>query len=444
MDPKLIVEEAVRLFMDSANRKQIDLKCLVDRDVPRHLRGDPYRLRQILTNLIGNALKFTETGEVTITARRHEHSEQGLMLFFEVRDTGRGMAPDMQARVFDAFWQEDGSPTREYGGTGLGLAIARQLVEMMGGEIGLESELGKGSRFWFTVRLDEEAEGTLSEVMRPLVSSDVSEDSEQGDDAGSRSSLEGRILLAEDDRLNQEVAAQMLSYLGCEVEVVDTGQKAVETAATHSYDLILMDCRMPEMSGYEAARQIRHKEQTLGSAKSRIPIIALTANAIQGDRERCLAAGMDDHLGKPFTMDALRGVLVPWLRNRKVGPRTVLYIEDDPVLVELVRTIVLTRSNFTFLFAHRAEPRIALARTHCPDLILTQKPLWKNALVVADLPGISCAGGDPVLGAGRQSLLGSCRRCRRSRGRCFVLLSGHGDLRLVPPEGRGAYESAIE
>jgi two-component system sensor histidine kinase/response regulator len=449
-----IVEELVELFAEPAHRKGIELAYCLDPALPSVFLGDPVRLRQILTNLLSNAIKFTAHGEVVLEVAEHTvHSPEltpppdaaSTLLRFTVRDTGIGIAPEMQTKIFASFAQVDGSTTRKYGGTGLGLTIAKQLTHMMGGSIGVDSTPELGSTFWFTVCLlkpppgvqptpvlyqglqgrrvlivdDNEtnrtilcqwvgiwgmhhesaadgpqaleklrtavtrgepydfavldmmmpgmdgitlthaikADATIAAVRLVLLTSmgvhtRVQEARQAGivgflskpvrqsqlynclltaSEASAQSvapapqpkappiidltPLQGRILLAEDNPINQEVAVGMLESLGCQVDVVATGLQAVEALERGSYDAVLMDCQMPEMGGLEATRIMREREAvpTISRAVRHTPIIALTAHALPSDREQCLAAGMDDYLSKPFTLDALHATLARWL-----------------------------------------------------------------------------------------------------------------------------------
>jgi CheY-like chemotaxis protein len=418
--------------------------------MPTAYRGDPARLRQILTNLLGNALKFTERGEVVVRAGIAGESESEAVVRLEVRDTGIGIAPENQARIFDSFTQADGTTTRKYGGTGLGLAISKNLAEMMGGSIGVESELGRGSTFWFTVRLGKstksivlnqrfllqemhlqalivddnatnreilqhelaawnmstssangaavalerlraasarkvpfdlaiidlympdmdgielaraiQADPAIPKLHLILLSSVLHDyDAKQLREAGfqahlikpvrqsqlfdciancmgavqrkSRAPSAGeppvvspangaeplrrRILVVEDNAVNQEVTKEMLGMMGCRVELAKDGGEAVDAVKAKAYDLVLMDCQMPVMDGFEATGVIRRIE-TRDRSKTRLPIVALTADAVEGDRERCLAAGMDDYLAKPFTQGDLRSMLEKWLLRQQM------------------------------------------------------------------------------------------------------------------------------
>ena len=302
-DPRKEVRQVTEAFAEMAHSKGLQLNCTLSANLPRTVLGDSGRLRQILTNLIGNAVKFTEAGEVGIQVRAAETDALSVLIGFEVSDTGIGIPPDKQRHIFDAFAQADGSTTRRYGGTGLGLSIARQLCEMMGGSIDLTSEPGRGSTFRFSVRLARpEAEGAPE-----LVAPERSEATSAKDFAGAR------VLLVEDNPVNLEVAQAVLETSGCDVETATNGLEALESFERGQYRLIFMDCQMPEMDGFEAAAEIRRREAGSGS---RVPIIALTASAIEGDREQCLAAGMDDYLPKPFTAEQIRSALANW-----VGPQ---------------------------------------------------------------------------------------------------------------------------
>ncbi|MEZ4334357.1 MAG: ATP-binding protein [Myxococcota bacterium] len=304
-----VVQEVVDLFAEAASRQGIDLAQAVAGDVPERLCGDPFRLRQILVNLVGNALKFTERGSVSIAVALVEAVEGEAMITIDVRDTGIGVAPAAQAAIFDAFAQADGSTTRQYGGTGLGLAIVKRLVGLMGGDVGLTSEVGVGSVFSFGVRMPIGAASTASGKAAPsVVRTGASMD---------RATSMRRILVAEDNPVNTEVATAMLRLFGHAVESVGCGRAAVEASEGGAFDLILMDCQMPEMDGFEATRVIRAREARTGAV--RVPIVALTAHAMSGDREQCLAAGMDDYLSKPFTRSALAGVLERWLAPQSRG-----------------------------------------------------------------------------------------------------------------------------
>ncbi|OPY14560.1 MAG: Autoinducer 2 sensor kinase/phosphatase LuxQ [Syntrophus sp. PtaB.Bin001] len=305
-----LVEEVTEFFKSQGQLKGIELSCRIGSELPAALRGDPVRLRQVLVNLLGNAVKFTEEGKITLSVSLEEETERTALLRFEVQDTGVGIAPDALSRIFTAFAQEDGSTTRQYGGTGLGLAIVSQLVPMMGGKIEVESTQGKGSTFRFTARL-EKSDYRAAAASRPLPT--LPHVMEEEEDRKPFSSF--RILLVEDNPVNQTLSAAMLEYFGCNADVADDGLEALEKVATNQYDLILMDCQMPRMDGYEATEAIRKQEADAGtSGEARhTPIIALTAHALEGDREICLMAGMDDYLSKPFKADELNSILSRWL-----------------------------------------------------------------------------------------------------------------------------------
>jgi PAS domain S-box-containing protein len=426
------VEDVVQLLAPRAHSKGVELACRFDEQLPSAIKGDPYRLRQVLTNLLGNALKFTNTGEVLIDAARDE--SRGLMV--SVHDTGIGMSEETRSRLFTAFAQADGSTTRRFGGTGLGLAISRHLVELMGGEIGCDSAEGKGSTFWFTLPLqaatntppvaypkelvgkralivDDNATNTdilahharmagmvhvaaadgpqalaalrehaqrgdhfdlaivdmkmpgmtgldLAAVVRgdpslkglPMVmvtslhsneelnrarelgitaylskpvrrqelfralAQSVGATSSKKSDAPRKTAnttrIRARVLMAEDNSVNQFVARNMFKVMGCEYEIVPNGQEALLAVQSGGFDIVLMDCQMPIMDGYEATAQIRGW-QAAQPGSPRIPIVALTANALVGDADLCLAAGMDDHLAKPYSRDQLTSIMAKWL-----------------------------------------------------------------------------------------------------------------------------------
>ena len=296
-----VIEEVAAPFRESALDRGLSLVALVPSSVPRLLVGDPYRLRQVLANLVSNAVKFTEQGRVAIRVSVAEADGAQVTLAFVVEDTGPGIPPEQQARIFDAFAQADGSTTRRYGGTGLGLAIARQLCVLMGGDIAVTSEPGCGASFRFTVRfrLAGEVKATA-----PAPRDTVDEDAPR---------IAARVLLVEDNRVNLLVAAGMLGRIGCTVETAATGKEALARLADGRFDLVLMDCQMPDMDGFETTAAIRAREAADGV---RLPIVALTANAVEGDRDHCLSAGMDDYLAKPFRLTDLRRVVAHWC-----GPR---------------------------------------------------------------------------------------------------------------------------
>lgn len=432
IDLRRLVEEAVETFAEPASAKGIELVTVVAADANTHVMTDPTRLRQVLVNLIGNALKFTETGEIVIRLDTREVRDR-VDARFEVRDTGIGIREENQAAIFESFTQEDGSTTRVYGGTGLGLAISREIVSLLGGKLELESHPGVGSSFYFTLPLDcdagyegeerspqtvagkrilvvddnetnleilenhlaswrakvvtassaSEALAAMDErdepfdlaildwhmpetdglelarqirsreqnyALRILMLSSLSRSVEEADrnalcisaqitkpvrqsdlfDAllsalGTASAepakashtpsgerrLEGRVLLAEDNTVNQAVAVGMLRHMGLEVDVVANGQEAVEKVAAVGYDAVLMDCQMPVLDGFDATREIRRQE--LACLEPPAAIIALTANALKGDRQKCLEAGMNDYLSKPFTAEELHSVLSRWI-----------------------------------------------------------------------------------------------------------------------------------
>jgi PAS domain S-box-containing protein len=427
------VEDVVQLLAPRAHAKHLEIACRIDERLPGAVRGDPYRLRQVLTNLIGNAIKFTDHGEVLVDVRRRDEN----LLHFSVRDSGIGIGPETRTRLFKAFAQADSSTTRRFGGTGLGLAISHNLVQLMGGMMGVESATDQGSTFWFTLPLTPaaglppvpdpgalarrhvlvvddntmnreileqhvlaggmrsacatdgfdalrqlkraqqqgnpfdiavidmkmpcmdglelaaavRADPLLSDLRLVLVSSLHSPDElararelgigaylskpvkrqelfralahtvgevqaePQGADTDQRSvlpTIRARVLLAEDNGVNQVVARNMLKALGCEPEIVRNGEEALRVVKQGGYHIVLMDCQMPVMDGYAATRAIREWESA-NAMPRRLPIVALTANALVGDAEQCFAAGMDGHLAKPYTRQQLAAILTRWL-----------------------------------------------------------------------------------------------------------------------------------
>jgi CheY-like chemotaxis protein len=264
--------------------------------------GDPVRLRQIVTNLTANALKFTHQGKVVVRVAMDHRKANEIGLRFTVSDTGIGIPPEKLHTIFDPFEQADSSITRSYGGTGLGLSICSRLIALMGGQISVESELGKGSNFAFTVRLglakNKVSPGATPHMPRP--------DRAQ---ANSQYSEHTRILFAEDNLVNQKIMASLLKKLGYDVTIVNNGSEALDLLHQQSFDLCLMDVQMPVMDGLTATGRIRQTEDPA----HRLPIIAVTANAMTGDRERFLAAGMDDYLAKPVDTAKLRVMLERWL-----------------------------------------------------------------------------------------------------------------------------------
>src|SRR6266571_99544 len=438
MDLRRTLEDVVDLLAERARAKGLELACSIPANLATHVKGDPLRLGQVLTNLVGNAIKFTEQGSVVIRVAGLEETAHNVTLRFEVSDTGAGISAAAQSHIFEEFAQGDGSTTRKHGGSGLGLAISRQLVEMMGGNIYVESVLGTGSTFWFTSRFEKQETqdsraapmGMLTGVRALIVESSVINggilhsqmsnwgmtnrvaatpeqaidllaqaaarnapydiaiidlglpgmdalelartiraradiaklrlvmlthrqvDMQNARDAGidaclakpvrqtvlyeclvnvmacqpqeavaprdvrepvntAPAGIRGNILLVEDNLINQQVALGILQIQGYSVTVVNNGREALDAHAQGAFDLILMDCHMPEMDGFEATREIRGRERS--SIGKRVPIIALTANAMAQDREECLSTGMDDHLSKPFSMQTMQDMLHRWI-----------------------------------------------------------------------------------------------------------------------------------
>lgn len=286
-----LIRELESLFSIKANEKGLSLQSKLSAKIPKYLSGDPHRFKQILLNLINNAIKFTEKGSVSIeiTTLKSADPEQ-ILVKTMVTDTGIGVREEQLSKLFQNFEQLDASNTRKYGGTGLGLAISRKLAQMMGGEIGVESKYGSGSTFWFVIPFKkaqhEHPKKQKIAPAEPLVNRKL------------------KILLAEDNLINQKVAAFSLQQMGHQVVIANNGREAVEKFTNNQFDLILMDVQMPEMSGFEATRAIRKIENQSAGSKH-IPILALTANAMKGDMEQCIASGMDAYLSKPFQQEEL-------------------------------------------------------------------------------------------------------------------------------------------
>ncbi len=326
------LEEAKGLLTAAASEKGLNISSFMDPDVPLHLCGDQGKLRQILVNLLSNAVKFTIEGRieihVSIDHQDHDH-ENDVALLFSVSDTGIGIPPHRLHVLFSPFTQVDNSTTRKFGGTGLGLAISKQLVELMGGKIGVESIDGVGSTFWFTAnfsRLIKRSSAgdncleagnigvqTLGLTGHPGMGKSAYENC-KAMKAQEKPFHNVRILVAEDNPINQRVAHAMIKKQGYQVDIVANGQETIEALRLIPYDLVLMDCQMPEMDGFEATRLIRRAESKVLNCN--IPIIAMTASAMKGDKEKCLQAGMNDFIAKPVRMIELERMLAAWLGER--------------------------------------------------------------------------------------------------------------------------------
>jgi CheY-like chemotaxis protein/HPt (histidine-containing phosphotransfer) domain-containing protein len=349
------------------NQKGLACECSIAEDVPDALLGDAARFAQILNNLLGNAVKFTESGRISVLVSISEQHRQGITLRCQVIDTGIGIPPESQVEIFNRFSQADTTTTRKYGGTGLGLAIAKHLVELMGGKIGLESRTDEGSTFWFTCRFaiyaDPLPRVSPTEPVKPLLSSRI---------AGIN------VLLVEDNEINQEIGIAMLESLGCTVLLAESGNKAIELLGKGTFDLIFMDCQMPDMDGYEVTGIIRRNEQQAdlsGSGHTKATIIALTANALTGDREKCLAAGMDDYLAKPFTLQQINKIMSRFLGADCITDANSSGISGFAAELEMVTQIALN-DQFESIKSNQS----VIDHTYITNITALQQPGMPNIL----------------------------------------------------------------
>jgi signal transduction histidine kinase/CheY-like chemotaxis protein len=393
-----LVGETMTLFAPQARERGVALNTSIDGDVPRSVLGDPGRLRQVLVNLVGNALKFTAQGHVALRVESG-YAADGARIRFQVSDTGIGIPADKLGTIFEKFTQADASTTRRYGGTGLGLAITRELVRLMGGELAVESSEGKGSCFTFTVHLPvvEEAAPPTRGADRP---------------AAARTGAEGtgvRVLVTDDNEMNRMVAREYLRRLGCEVETAPGGAEAVARVAQGGIDTLFLDCQMPDVDGYEATRRIR----ALEGAAARVHIVAMTANAMPGDRDRCLAAGMDDYLSKPIREPDLAAALGgrPGARQAPAAANA-----DPPVLdaaaFSTLNLASAAEAGFTgrLIGLFRRDALVQLAELQRA----TGAGEWAQVTRVAH----ALRGASATLGAGR--LAACCDRLERAAARGAV------------------------
>lgn len=406
-DPVELVESVIGLMAVRAQSKGLVLRSELGDHLPASLLGDPNRLRQILLNLVSNAIKFTETGEVVVIAEvvvSYGQPNQGVELHFAVRDTGIGIAPEHHERIFDKFCQADLSTTRRYGGTGLGLSISNLLVELMRGRIWLESAPGNGSTFHISIPFPLVQQNRLLTVATPspdLIQSALT-------DAITQPPVPKRILLVEDSEANQQLALRILQKAGYVVDLAVNGQRAVEQVQACRYDLILMDIQMPVMDGFAATTAIRQHEQQTGQES--VPIIALTAHAIEGYRERCLESGMDDYLTKPIKRDRLLETIEECLAKRHV----VLVVEDTAENQKLIKKY-LKDEPLRVLFAHNGRQALdVLARRRVSLVLLDMEmPILNGYETVRELRTHYDANMLPVIAL-------TAHEGEESRSRCLA------------------------
>ncbi|MBC9783784.1 PAS domain S-box protein [Heliobacterium chlorum] len=301
------IRSVIKVFTNKAKDKGLVLSLSISPEADKLLQGDPTRLRQVLFNLVGNAIKFTKSGKVSLTVTVKSKDKDRINIYFEVTDTGIGIEKELLGYLFSPFSQADNSTSRKFGGTGLGLAISKKLVELMGGEIGVTSEIGKGSTFWFTVSF-------LTSQSSPAENTFSTDGISSHKNSRSLWQTGRPLLLVEDHETNQKLAVALLNKLGLQVDVAKNGMEAIHAVTEKSYALILMDCQMPELDGFETTQIIRDWEF---AQHQHIPIIAMTAMAMQGDREKCIRAGMDDYISKPIMIEQLVSVLDRWLPKQK-------------------------------------------------------------------------------------------------------------------------------
>jgi signal transduction histidine kinase/DNA-binding response OmpR family regulator len=364
------VQDTVALLAGRAEVKGIELRCTIAPDVPSWVRGDPARFRQVITNLVANAVKFTERGSVQVRVNGGAEGGDGVRI--AIQDTGIGIAPEVMPTLFRSFSQADGSMARKYGGTGLGLAITKNLVEMMGGRVEVQSQLGAGSVFTFCVPLAAIAgpvrdTSPSQRIVAPGVPTPM---------RAAVPPLGLSVLVAEDNEVNQEVCGDMLALCGCSAHIVANGMQALAALKTGTWDLVLMDCQMPAMDGFETTREIRSREKS-GGALTPIPIIALTANAMDGDRERCQAAGMDDYVSKPFDLQQLWAALDRWRAQaearRGPAPAPVRAPAIDATAIDALRNMRPDRPG--------TERRVVSAFLQSSEKLLAE---LRNAAEVGD------------------------------------------------------------
>ncbi len=349
------IDTVIEVLSSQSEEKGLQLKVSIDNQVSRKLQGDPIRLRQILLNLISNAIKFTDAGEVVLEVTRGEGESAGVgdgesggvgegrsggeastSVLFSVRDTGIGISVDGQQKLFQSFSQVDASSTRQYGGTGLGLTICKQIVEQMGGEIGVKSEIGQGSTFWFTAQFQvQETNG----VTQPLVNDNNTEKI----NPVRLKNNQINILVAEDNLVNQQVLLNQLEILGYHADYAVNGEQALAMLSQQNYDIVLMDCQMPVLDGYTATQELRQRE---GNNRHTV-VIALTANAMPEDREKCLASGMDDYISKPINLSLLSTLLQRWTQSGvEINEvEEISYTSPSTLPVNLARLEEVTRGN---------------------------------------------------------------------------------------------------
>ncbi|MEX2463562.1 MAG: response regulator [Balneolaceae bacterium] len=303
---KEIVYEVERMISFTSRDKNLNISYQIDENIPEQLIGDPTRINQILLNYGSNAVKFTDEGEVLLRADLEAVENDTYTIRFSVKDSGIGIDKEVQKEIFNLFTQGDSTTTRKYGGTGLGLAICRQLADLMGGKVGVESEKDQGSLFWFTVPLKKYKGDELN----------TGENKPDHIDQVSSSDKKIKILLAEDDKVNQLLARRILEREGYQVDVVENGDKAVKAVETNKYDVLLMDVQMPELDGYDATKRIRELES--GNGKH-LPIIAMTAHALDKDREKCIASGMDDYVSKPIDRELLKRLIRKYIQKPPIN-----------------------------------------------------------------------------------------------------------------------------